>query len=158
MILMGSSMGAAACAFAAGEERDLADALILDSTYDSLFEATDGWWHFLGKMTVAPRLWRLAFAPLARVAKLALGFSPREARVSRAMNGYDRPVLLLHGRVDTIAPLPHAENVLGALAGRKDLCVFDHCDHAEMRWLQPERYGEAVGAFLTSMGLPPRVP
>lgn len=154
LVLMGSSMGAAAVAFAAGERPELADAIVLDSAYDSLHDAADGWWHFLGKATFAPRLWRAAFWPLVRVARPFLGFSPRTASTSRIIAGYRGPALLLHGRADTIAPPAHAERILAALVGPKEIAWFDHCDHAEMRWLQPEAYARAVGAFFDTIGLP----
>ena len=154
IILIGSSMGAAAIGFAAGERRDLADALILDSSYDRLADAASGWWDFLGKLTQTGRLWRWTLWPVATLARPFAGFDPRKISVAESLRGYDGPVLLLHGRDDTIAPPPCAERIREAV-GDEDvrLVWFEGCDHAEMRWLQPDAYREAVGGFFDRLGL-----
>src|SRR5687767_5875268 len=46
VVLIGSSMGAAASALALGEDPSLADALVLDSGYSKLSRAVSGWWRF----------------------------------------------------------------------------------------------------------------
>lgn len=156
IVLLGSSMGAAASGFAAGERRDLADAIILDSSYDRLFDAAEGWWNFLGMLTGTRSLWRRALWPVVRLARPFAGFDPKSASVAEALRGFERPVLILHGREDTIAPPFCAERIAAATATPAEIVWFEGCDHSEMRWLQPDAYREALARFFTGIGLPKR--
>ncbi len=155
VLLLGSSMGSAAIAFAVGEDPAVADALVLDSCYDRLMDAAGGWWDFLGAMTNTGRLLRVWLWPVARLARPFAGFDPKAISVAESLRGYVRPVLLLHGRADTIAPPLCAERIAAAVAGPVEVVWFEHCDHAEMRWLHPDEYRAALGAFFDRIGLPP---
>ncbi len=143
IVLMGSSMGSAASAFALAEDPSLADGLILDSCYDRLVDALSGWWLFIGGRTLRYLLTPAALfgMPMARV-------NAYQVVVSRALAKVSVPTLVLHGKCDTLAPVSHAESNLAALQGEKRLVVFEDCDHSEARWEQPERYFGEVEEFL----------
>jgi pimeloyl-ACP methyl ester carboxylesterase len=142
IVLIGSSMGAAACAFAAGNGAR-ADALILDSCYSRLVSASFGWWRFLGgrvlSLLLGPTV--LLAGPLARI-------NPFKADVAHALRNTECPVLLLHGKCDDLATPAEAERNLAALGGRGELVWFDDCGHSEFRWEQPEFYYRTLEAFL----------
>lgn len=142
IMLIGSSMGSAASAFAISQGAKV-DALILDSCYSKLITASFGWWRFLGGRAVSIFLGpTILFAgPFAR-------FNPFKVDVAHALSRTTCPVLLLHGRCDNLAPPEEAERNLAALGGRGELVWFDDCDHSEFRWVQPEKYYGALEAFL----------
>lgn len=154
IVLIGSSMGSAAIGFAAGERPGLADAIILDSSYDRLFDAAEGWWNFLGKLTQTRNLLRVILWPVVRLARPFAGFDAKKASVAEALRGYDKPTLILHGGDDTIAPPPCAVRILDAVGEEAQIVWFEGCDHAEMRWLYPDEYRVAVATFLDQIALP----
>lgn len=156
IVLLGSSMGSAAIGFAVGERRELVDAVILDSCYDRLYDAAEGWWNFLGLLTQTGSLWRRLLWPVVRLARPFAGFDPKRASVASALQGYGRPVLLLHGLDDTIAPPACAERIRDAIGAETPVAWFEGCDHSEMRWLQPDEYREALAGFFDRIGLPKR--
>lgn len=153
VVLLGSSMGSAAIGFAAGEDHGLADALVLDSCYDRMSDAAGGWWDFLGAMTNTGRFLRVWLWPVARLAVPFAGFDPRRISVAGSLAGYPRPVLLMHGREDTIASPAGAGRIRAAIGGPSEVVWFEGCDHAEMRWLRSDEYRAALGAFLDGLGL-----
>lgn len=139
--LIGSSMGAAASAFAARESK--ANALVLDSSYSRLTEATKGWWRFIGGKSLA-----LLLAPTVYVTKFMLDFDPRNIDVATALKNLENTdVLVLHGKCDVLAPPAEAERNVRAL-GRAEVVWFDGCNHSEGRWEHPERYRNALHEFL----------
>ena len=154
LVLLGSSMGSAAIAFAAGEDHGLADALVLDSCYDRMSDAAAGWWSFLGALTNTGRLLRVWLWPVARLAPPFAGFDPKRISAAERLAGFPRPVLLMHGRADTIAAPAGAERIRDAIKGPSEVVWFDGCDHAEMRWLRSDEYRAALGGFLDRIGLP----
>jgi pimeloyl-ACP methyl ester carboxylesterase len=143
IVLAGSSMGAVASSFALSENPSLADGLILDSCYDRLNEAVSGWWLFLGgkklKFLLALVVW-LGW-PLS-------GLNLFSVVVSKALTKVNVPTLILHGTADTLAPFYHAEANYAALAGPKTLVSFEGRNHSEARWEEPEKYFDAIDAFL----------
>ncbi|MBI1334610.1 MAG: alpha/beta fold hydrolase [Armatimonadetes bacterium] len=148
IVLAGSSMGAAASAFALAESPNLADALILDSCYDRLVEAITGWWLFIGGKTLQYVLYPASFfgMPLS-------GVNPFRIVVSSALAKIAKPTLILHGGADTLAPPSAAKTNFDALAGPKSMVIFDGRNHSEARWEEPDRYFEAIEAFLQENGL-----
>jgi pimeloyl-ACP methyl ester carboxylesterase len=142
ILLIGSSMGSAACAFAVGRGTH-ADALVLDSCYSRLVTASFGWWRFLGgrvlSWVLGPTV--LLAGPLARI-------NPFKADVSHSLRNVKVPVLLLHGRCDDLALPAEAERNLAALGGRGELVWFEDCGHSEFRWVQSDLYYSVLEAFL----------
>jgi uncharacterized protein len=144
VVLLGSSMGGAACAFALADDPDLADLAILDSAYSRLPWGIVGWWRFLGGKPLAALL-----APSLLVAWPLARFNPWKVDVAEALRkSKGMPMLLLHGDCDNLALPAEAERNLAALDGRGSLVWLADCGHGEGRWVHPEPYREAVRAFL----------
>lgn len=135
VFLVGSSMGAAASAFAAAEDPKLADGLVLDSAYGRLAGAILGWWRFLGGKPLMYALFPTSVLaiPLARL-------NPFRITVTDACRRIQIPTLVLHGAGDSLALPPEAEANYAALAGPKKLVFFDRCGHSEARWEKPAEY------------------
>lgn len=143
VVLLGSSMGAAASAFALTEAPEIADALILDSAYDHLSSAIDGWWNFLGG-----RKLQILLKPVILLGIPILGLNPFRIRVSEALKTVTKPTLILHGERDRLAVPDSARQNFAALAGPKEIVWFPGRNHSEARWEDPERYFEVVTGFL----------
>jgi len=149
IILVGSSMGGAACAFALGEEPDLADALVLDCSYSRLWVAALGWWRFLGG-----RVLQAFMAPTLLIGPLFSRVNPFAADVAKSLTQLgDTPVLLFHGDRDTLVPPSEAERNLRACSGPAKLVWLRGCGHAEGRWLLPEEYLAELEGFLRECGV-----
>jgi pimeloyl-ACP methyl ester carboxylesterase len=143
VILVGSSMGAVASAFAQSEDPNLADGLILDSCYDRLVDAINGWWLFLGGKKL-----RFILFPVALIGGPISGLNPFKVVVSHALTKVTVPTLILHGTADSLAPLHHAESNFKSLAGPKEMVTFGNRNHSEARWEEPDKYFELIEGFL----------
>lgn len=143
--LIGSSMGAAAAAFALAEEPDCADALVLDSCYSSLPSATLGWWRWLGGMPLV-----LLLAPVVIAAMPIARFNPYRADVGRALRKVRRPTLIVHGTEDAMVHPRHAERNL-RLAACAEVRWMPDVGHGEARWSTPHRLYETLYDFLTPL-------
>jgi pimeloyl-ACP methyl ester carboxylesterase len=144
VLLMGSSMGAAASALAVGEHLGLADALVMDSGYSRLSNAVIGWWRFLGGPFLATALW-----PTAIIATPFAGFNPFSVDVSKALSkAGPLPVLFFHGDKDTLALPSEAERNQAACHGPTKLVWLPGCGHSEGRWIHPALYNQELIAFL----------
>lgn len=143
IILIGSSMGAAASAFALGDRPDAAQGLVLDCAYSRLPSAVLGWWRFLGGKVLA-----FIFAPTTSIAGPLAGFNPYRVDVARHLSRVTAPVLLIHGDKDTLALPAEAERNYAACAGEAELVWMRGCGHAEGRWIRSEEYFEALLRFV----------
>src|SRR6188474_2813153 len=94
VVLIGSSMGSAASAFALADDPSLADGLVLDSSYSKLPDAVLGWWYFLGGKPLRAFLWPTVF-----VAWPFVRFNPFKVDVAEAVKKLQIKVLLMHGDV-----------------------------------------------------------
>lgn len=149
ILLVGSSMGAAASALAVAEDPSLVDALVLDSCYGRLSGAILGWWRFLGGKFLAALL-----APTAFLAIPMAGFNPFRVDIGRHLCRLEGvPVLLFHGTKDDLALPSEARRNFEALPGPKEIVWFEGCGHSEGRWLFPDRYHEALVGFMERAGL-----
>lgn len=146
LVLFGESMGAAASALSARELR--ADAVILDSCYSRLSDASLGWWRMIGGKALMALLW-----PTAVLAIPLVGFNPFRIDVAAALAQLDAPVLILHGDDDPLAPPRDAVRNLNACRGPHRLVWFPDSRHSEGRWLHNRLYRQAVGEFLVEHGL-----
>jgi hypothetical protein len=143
IVLMGTSMGSAASAFALSQDPTCANAAILDSAYSRLDEAILGWWRFLFG---AKLMWIMA--PTVWVGRFFLGMGPKKVNVTDALSKIDVPVLILHGDRDTLASVAAGKRNFDALKGPKRLVWFEGFGHSEFRWLSPEKYISEVRIFL----------
>lgn len=148
LVLIGSSMGSAASAFAAATRPDIADALVLDSCYSTLASASLGWWRFLGGKLLA-----VILSPVTIFAIPAIGFNPFRVDVSEAMRKLStKPVLFLHGNRDVLALPKEATRNHKAWGGSREIVWFEGCGHAEGRWIHPELYQDSLVRFLEDAG------
>lgn len=146
-VLLGSSMGAAASAFALAEEPGLADALVMDSSYSQLQAAVLGWWSFIGGKWL-----RLAFSPTLLLTRLVLGIGPKQVDVARALELISIPKLFVHGSADTLAEPSQATRNFEAAATPKELFWFADRNHSEFRWEDPDRYLAELTRWLEASG------
>lgn len=151
-VLIGSSMGAAASAFALADDPSAADALVLDSCYHSLADATLGWWRFIGGLPAS-----ILLAPVILVAWPFAGFNPFKVNVGKALAKIRKPVLIIHGRLDNLAMPKHAERNYRAAGSdfgeRVQLIWFDKAGHSEARWSDSETFIRHLRDFLTMNGV-----
>lgn len=144
IILIGSSMGAAASALAQGDDPTLADGLVLDSAYCKLSNAVIGWWRFIGGEFLAFVLW-----PTAIISLPLAGFNPFKIDVSQALaQAGPVPVLFFHGEVDTLALPSEAVRNQQACQGPTSLVWLKGCGHSEGRWIHPVLYNGELSAFV----------
>lgn len=146
LVLIGSSMGSAASAFALAEDGSLAEGLVLDSSYSLLANAVPGWWRFLGGRTLQVFLW-----PVLPIASLMAGIKPRRIDVAEALRRIDKPVLVLHGDLDDLARRSEADRNLRALPSGSPVVWLGGCGHTEGRWLLPELYSSSIESFIDSI-------
>jgi pimeloyl-ACP methyl ester carboxylesterase len=147
VVLVGSSMGGAAAAVAVAEDRSLADALILDSTYSRLDWAAMGWWRFIGG-----KFLMVLCAPTLALSRLMLRFRLRDADVADALSTANKPTLLLHGDSDRLALPFEAERNHAACNGNATLVWFERCNHSGGRYFRPEEYNAALYGWLEAQG------
>lgn len=151
-VLIGSSMGGAACAFALAEKPDAAQALVLDSVYSWLPSATLGWWSFLGGM---PAVFLLA--PVVLVAWPLAGFNPFAVNVAQALCKISKPILIMHGLKDNLAAPLHADKNYKLASSRGNNGVrmvwFENAGHSEARWTQTAEFLRQLESFLKDAGL-----
>lgn len=147
VVAIGSSMGSVASAFAWAEDPSLLDGLVLDSAYSKLNRAILGWWRFVGRNALA-----VILSPTVFLGGFLAWVNPFKIDVTEALTKLQgKPVLVLHGACDQVAPKKEVERNLQAL-GTNQITWFDDCDHSEGRWEQPDRYHAVVGAFLAHLG------
>jgi pimeloyl-ACP methyl ester carboxylesterase len=146
LVLIGSSMGSAACAFALATNPELANGLVLDSSYSRLSNSVPGWWRFVGGMPLQVLLW-----PVLPVAALLAKIQPHKIDVAEALEKIHIPVLVLHGDKDDLATPSEAERNLAALPEDTKAVWFAGCGHTEGRWLQPEVYWNSVDSFIAQL-------
>ncbi len=148
ILVLGSSMGAAAAALALGDEPELLDALVLDSSYSRLTDAILGWWRFLGGEKL-----RVLLSPTVFVAWPLAGFNPFRVDVSEALRRTEVPLLFMHGTRDGLARPAEAQRNFEAARGPKKMVWFEGCNHSEGRWEQTEKYRAELLGFLREHAL-----
>ena len=138
VVLIGSSMGAAASALPAAQCPGLAQGLVLDSAYSTLLSGMLGWWRFLGGKVLS-----VVLAPTVILALPVLRCNPARVDVADSLRVVGVPVLLIHGDADDLALPSEAERNHAACPGSA-LVWLPGCGHSEGRWIHPERYHAAV--------------
>ncbi|MDR3689394.1 MAG: alpha/beta hydrolase [Fimbriimonas sp.] len=152
--LYGSSMGAAACALAMGDDPKLADVLVLDSCYSRLHRAINGWWRFLGG-----NLLMAILSPSVVLCAPMAGFNPFRIDVSRSLAKLEGvPVLFLHGTEDNLATPGEAQRNVDATPGPKNVVWFERSGHSEGRFHEPARYRTELFQFLVEYGFMAKPP
>jgi len=148
ILLVGSSMGAAACAFALAQDPRIAEAVVLDSCYSRLASAVGGWWRFLGGRLLGVLLW-----PCVHLAGPLAGFNPLSVDVGKALGSIPpENLLFLHGTQDTLALPEEAKRNLSFCQGA-EIVWLEGCGHSEGRWIRPEEYLKAIRTHLANLRL-----
>ncbi len=151
IILLGSSMGAAASVLAAIEDPEAVDGLILDGLYRSLDEAGKGWWLFLG----GKGLQRL-LGPTILFGRALTGVSPRTVRIDLALKALaGKPMLILNGTDDPIVPKAAATANHAAAGQYATIEWFEGAGHGNPRFREPERYQALILEFLRQISQKP---
>lgn len=145
LILIGSSMGAAASAFVAADEPGSVQGLVLDSAYSTLLSGMMGWWRFLGGTALS-----VALAPTVALALPVLRSNPARVDVAKCLRSIQAPVLLIHGDADDLAR-PSEARRNHAACPHATLVWLAGCGHSEGRWVHPDLYHRSVEALIAQV-------
>jgi fermentation-respiration switch protein FrsA (DUF1100 family) len=130
VIYWGRSIGSAVAASAAS--RGGSDALVLESPFPDM---------------------RSIFAGNPAMQLLSV-FSSYRFPVSRFIERYDRPLLVIHGDADSIIPYAAGMRVFDRAPGvRKRLVTIPHADHNDLHVVNPTMYWKAIEEFVGSLGI-----
>lgn len=147
--VVGSSMGSVAAGFAWADDPELLDGLVLDSAYSHLTQAILGWWMFLGGKWL-----RAVLSPTVLIGGPLAGTNPFKVDLAKSLtNLRGKPVLVLHGTLDTLADTSGAKRNLEALGPEAQAVWFEGCGHSEGRWEQPSKYLDSLEAYLGRIGI-----
>lgn len=142
LILYGQSMGGAAVLRAAGVLGVKPDAIIIEAVFDRLINTVRNRFKMMG-------------VPSFPAADLLVFWGGRQA----GFNGFSHnpvdyatgvscPVLFIHGTNDLRASPDEARQVYSAVSGPKSFVEFPGAGHESCLSQSPDRWKEAVGAFL----------
>ncbi|WP_165230432.1 alpha/beta hydrolase [Aquisphaera insulae] len=144
IVILGTSLGSAAAAFASGELDRRVSGYILESPFSDLKTAVWNRTHTYLPSILAP----LAYAGMRAVGPL---FVPELDRISplSAVRGVPAsiPVLLLAGALDTLATPAEARAFLRAVDGHGELIVFPDAHHNNLYDSASATYERAVLGF-----------
>lgn len=146
IILFGQSMGAAAI-FRAVDQLDIkADALIVESIFDDLFNTVINRFNNLG-VPYFPSAFLLMFWGSAQTDFNAFAHSPVDYARSILY-----PVLFLHGEQDNKARLPMTMQVYNAVpAGEKKIVIFSETGHESLYRRHPAQWRSEVLSFMAKI-------
>jgi pimeloyl-ACP methyl ester carboxylesterase len=146
IILIGSSMGAAASSFYAAQHPGVISGLFLDGPYSRLDHALHGWWTFIAGQWLS-----VIMAPSVFLARFFLKVDPKKVSPSANLRKYDGPVLLTYGDRDELCP-PHLVAEMEQAAGPNvHLEWFKDCGHGGGRYRDPERFLRLTLEFFDSV-------
>ncbi|HEY2158088.1 MAG TPA: alpha/beta fold hydrolase, partial [Isosphaeraceae bacterium] len=151
IVVHGTSMGAAAATFAAGELGDRVRGYVLESPYRDLRTAV---WNRV-ENALPPVLDAIAYRGLMAVAPMVL---PHLDRITPAEAigeiPADVPVLILAGDRDRNARPEEARVLFERVRSHANLLVFPGADHLRMKEVDPERYRGAVLGLIDGVAGP----
>lgn len=141
--VLGVSMGAAAAITAAAETDEIA-AVVADSSFADLQEVIRRRIPELARVRwISPLGWGCIF-----IGEKLSGRPIRRLRpVDHVGRIAPRPVLFVHGEMDTYIPVEHAEDLHRAAGEPKELWAVPGSDHAAVRFDHSEEYIRRVLAF-----------
>ena len=123
-IYWGRSLGSVVAAYAASKKAP--DALVLESPFPS-------------KMSL------LMHYPVMAVFGM---FSAYRFPTGRFLQNFDRPILVVHGRRDTIIPFAQGRKLFEALTGPKEMLVLDGANHNDLHVADPAAYWAGIERFV----------
>jgi len=147
LFALGNSMGAGIALQSAGADSRI-EAVVAEAPFADLQEAAYDYaglqrWPLLGKTLFAPGAWTLVY----RGERLA-GFPAGEVSAVKAVKRRAFPVLLICDGADSVLPCRHAERILAAAAGPKQLWRVPGAPHTGAMGAAPEEFRRRVLAFL----------
>ena len=139
-------MGAGIALQAAGADARI-EAVAAEAPFADLQEAAYDYaglqrWPLLGKTLFAPGAWTVVY----RGEKLA-GFPASEVSSVKAVSRRAFPLLLICDGADVVLPCRHAEKILEASIGRKELWRVRKALHTGALGTAPAEYRQRVVAF-----------
>jgi pimeloyl-ACP methyl ester carboxylesterase len=146
---LGISMGAGIALQAAGSDARI-EAVAAEAPFANLQEAAYDYaglqrWPLLGKTFFAPGAWVLIY----RGERLA-GFPAGEVSPEKAVKKRAFPLLLICDGADVVLPCRHAETILHAAAGKKELWRVAGALHTGGLGTEPVEYRRRVISFFDS--------
>jgi uncharacterized protein len=154
---LGVSMGAGIALQAAGSDARI-EAVAAEAPFADLQEAAYDYaglqrWPLLGKTLFAPGAWTVVY----RGEKLA-GFPASEVSTVKAVSRRAFPLFLICDGADVVLPCRHAEKILQASIGRKELWRVPGALHTGALGLAAAEYRQRVVAFLDRERVEPNEP
>lgn len=139
--LFGQSMGAAAITRAMAVRGVAAEAVILESSYDTLLHTAQVRFNNMGLPGSPFAQWLLFWGGVRH------GFNPFTMNPVEYASAISAPTLVLQGGADPRVPIAQAEAIDGALAGWHKLAVFENSGHVGMLESDPQRWRMEVKAL-----------
>jgi alpha-beta hydrolase superfamily lysophospholipase len=154
VLIIGTSMGAAAAVFAASELGHRVQGYILESPYRDLETAV---WNRT-EVSLPPVLSHVAYAGLRIVGPLFLPHLEQIAPI-KAIAGIpaDVPVLILAGDTDRLARLEEAQALYDRIAAHGRLVVFPGAGHGNLFRVAPVLYTRSVLEFCDEISKSTRI-
>lgn len=152
LFALGNSMGAGIALQSAGADRRI-EAVAAEAPFADLQEAAYDYaglqrWPLLGKTLFAPGAWTVVY----RGEKLA-GFPASEVSPVRAVERRGFPLLLICDGADVVLPCRHAEKILRAATGPKELWRVPGALHTGAMGAAPEEFQRRVLVFFDQQRL-----
>jgi pimeloyl-ACP methyl ester carboxylesterase len=149
---LGNSMGAGIALQSAGADPRI-EAVVAEAPFADLQEAAYDYaglqrWPLLGKTVFAPGAWTVVY----RGEKIA-GFPASEVSPVRAVKQRAFPLLLICDGADVVLPCRHAERILGAATGPKELWRVPGALHTGAMGSAPEEFQRRVVGFFEQQRL-----
>ena len=146
VLIQGTSLGAAAALFAAGDLGHRVSGYILESPYRDLKQAV---WNRL-ENELPPVLDWVAYRGMLAVSPLIL---PNLDQISPLIAirdvPPDVPILILAGDADSSARRDEAQALYDQVRSHAELLIFPTAGHLQMREKDPERYQKAIETLLS---------
>lgn len=141
--ILGFSMGAALAIMAAAEDRNIR-AVVADSPYSSLYELVRARLKskHISAFTVMPlvNLWN----------RLIYRYSLHEVNpMDQVKKITPRPLMIIHGEMDSIVPVSSAKNIYKNAGEPKELWIVNGADHCGAYFADRKTYMDRVATFFT---------
>ena len=152
MGMLGFSMGAALAIMAAAGNGHI-QAVVADSPYASLFELVRDRLRSTG-IPAAPVM------PMVNLFnRLLYGYNLHDVNPSRDVQKISpRPILLIHGELDSVIPVSSVQRVYLNAGEPKELWISQKADHCGTYFLDRQAYMERVAGFFTRHLVSPSPP
>ncbi len=143
MGMLGFSMGGALAIMAAAANGHIR-AVVADSPYASLYE-------LVGERLKSTMIPSAPVMPLVNLFnRLLYGYNLHDVNPSRDVKKISpRPILLIHGELDSVIPVSSVQQVYRKAGDPKELWISQQADHCGTYFLDRQAYMERVAGFFT---------